>query len=152
MKIRRRPERWRLRLESINLSVESLFPLFQRGNRLREQAVRGLKFFFQVPPGFFCFHKRNGVVTLVDKIPFLSYRYKNDTSSAAFGGSFSSRRSLKQNGGPVFLKSGSSMKFIAGKNYPRRRSLSETTSRRRSMLSRTSPAPAATQSSAFSAI
>ena len=47
-----------------NLSVESLFPLFQRGSRLREQAGRGLKFFFQAPPGFFCFHKRNGVVTI----------------------------------------------------------------------------------------
>ena len=58
MKIRRRPERWRLRLENSNLPVESLFPLFQRGNRLREQAVRGLKFFFQAPalavPKIFC--------------------------------------------------------------------------------------------------
>ena len=68
MKIRRRPERWRLRLENSNLPVESLFPLFQRGNRLREQAVRGLKFFFQAPTGFFCFHKRNGVVILINSI------------------------------------------------------------------------------------
>jgi len=74
MKIRRRPERWRLRLESIDISVESLFPLFQRGNRLREQAFRGLKFFFQAPTGFFCFHKRNGVVILINSIKKESLR------------------------------------------------------------------------------
>ena len=44
-----------------NLSVESLFPLFQRGNRLREQAVRGLNFSFRRNPVSFGY-KRNGVV------------------------------------------------------------------------------------------
>ena len=66
MKIRRRPERWRLRLESIDLSVESLFPLFQRGNRLREQAVRGLNFSFRYNPVSFGY-KRNGVVFILKR-------------------------------------------------------------------------------------
>ena len=60
MKIRRRPERWRLRFENSNLPVVSLFPLFQRGNRLREQAVRGLNFSFRCNPVSFGY-KRNGV-------------------------------------------------------------------------------------------
>ncbi|MBE6893711.1 MAG: hypothetical protein E7482_06845 [Ruminococcaceae bacterium] len=55
-------------MENLVFSVGNLFPLFQRGSRLREQTGRGLKFFFQVPPGFFCFYKRNGVVIQIKSI------------------------------------------------------------------------------------
>ena len=52
------------------LPVVGLFPLFQRGNRLREQAVGGLNFSFRNHPVSFGY-KRNGVVIFYKKLLFV---------------------------------------------------------------------------------